>query len=163
MEIWKAIPGYENHYMVSDLGRIKSFKRSPEIIMKYSIDKYGYKGLNLNLYGVKKQFKIHQLVVMAFLNHRPCGMEKVVDHIDDDRTNNNLSNLQILTNLQNIRKGMIKIPMGAHLCKQTGKWKSEITHDGIRYYLGRFPSQKEAHNAYQAKLKKFYNEKQQFI
>ena len=92
IEEWKDIPGYE--YQVSNLGRVKSLKR--DIILSQRKDYAGY--FYVNLYGVKrKTYKVHQLVAMAFLNHTPCGMSHVIDHINNNKEDNRVANLQVIS------------------------------------------------------------------
>ena len=98
-EIWKAIPGYEGIYEVSDLGRVKSLgnnKTRKEKILKFSNNRKGYYKLNLFKNANTKTYEIHQLVAMAFLNHIPSKSKKVIDHINNVKTDNRLENLQYL-------------------------------------------------------------------
>ena len=69
-EIWKDIPGYEGLYQVSNFGRVKSFKNKTEKILKLSICSHGYYVITIRTY---KKIRVHQLVAMAFLNHKPNG------------------------------------------------------------------------------------------
>lgn len=115
-ENWKDIPGYEGHYKVSDLGRVKSLDRTIERsgvrgnanvsgkLLNPKIHKSGYIYVRLG----KKQYRLHQLVAMAFLNFTPCGMNMVIDHIDENKTNNSLFNLRIVDNRENCIKGKMK-------------------------------------------------------
>jgi len=96
IEVWKDLPGYEGHYRVSNLGNVKILKRN---IISKSKTKIS---LHLNL--KYKNFKISQLIAMAFLNHTPCGHILVVDHIDNDNTNNNLYNIQVISHRKNLSK-----------------------------------------------------------
>jgi len=108
-EIWKDIPNYEGYYQVSNLGRVKSLRRTywckrnesysirKGRILKQRKTKAGYYGFSLCKNGVKKTFTTHKVVCMAFLNHKPCGYKLVVDHIDCDKENNNINNLRIVT------------------------------------------------------------------
>ena len=92
-EIWKDIPKFEGYYQVSNFGRIKSLSRyqsKKERILTQSKTNHGYLSVCLSVVD-KKRYQTHQLVAICFLNHKPCGLEKVVDHKDNDRINNNLS------------------------------------------------------------------------
>jgi hypothetical protein len=64
------------------------------------INFYGYK-----IVCISKEYRVHQLVAMHFLNHTPNKHHLVIDHIDGNKLNNNASNLQIITNHQNLVKG----------------------------------------------------------
>ena len=55
--------------------------------------------------GAKKCMSIHQLVAMSFLGHSPDGTHKVVvDHVNDDKIDNRVKNLQLLSNRENCNK-----------------------------------------------------------
>ena len=93
MEIWKKVKGYEGIYEVSNLGRVKSLSRivlkkgkypflTKEKILKQSNNYRGYKHVGLYLNKKMKTLTVHQLVVIAFLNHKPNGQELVVNHIN---------------------------------------------------------------------------------
>jgi hypothetical protein len=91
-EIWKDIEGYEGLYQVSNLGRVKSFKRKNIKIMKSSVDFNGYSHVNLYKNDTKRGFKVHRLVCFAFL---PYLIEKPqVNHINGIKTDNRLKNLE---------------------------------------------------------------------
>ena len=154
-EVWKEVPNYED-YMVSDRGGVKSMKYGRERLMRLSSNQYGYLLLNLSKEGKRKVFRVHKLVAMAFLNHVPCGHKLVVDHIDGNRTNNHLSNLQVITNRENTskdRRGGSSRYVGVSWNKQHKKWEVHIHVNGKRKYLGVFTNEIEASEAYQNKLK----------
>jgi YesN/AraC family two-component response regulator len=107
-EIWKDIPGYENEYQVSNLGRVKSLERYVnhnygglklvyEKYMKLSKSNNGYYGLSLK----RKRKSIHRLVAITFIenkNNLPC-----INHIDGDKSNNCVSNLEWVNYSQNLK------------------------------------------------------------
>ena len=100
-EIWRPIKGYEGHYEVSNFGRVISYKRDKAKLLKSHVNKVGYHHVVLNIEGNRTTILIHQLVAIAFLNHTPCGHNKVINHIDGNKLNNNVSNLEIVTTRQN--------------------------------------------------------------
>lgn len=155
-EIFKDIPGYVGKYQVSNLGRVKSLKRNKETILTPGISTQGYYIVSLYVNKTKKTRSIHQLVAETFLNHKPCGMELVVNHIDFNRQNNSIENIEILTARQNVNQKHIKstsIYTGVSLNKQTQRWMSNIHVNGKQKYLGLFNCETKAHLVYQKALK----------
>lgn len=104
-EIWKDILGYEGLYQVSNLGRVKSFPRPgnwKERILNPIINK-GYLHVGLRKDGKEKRFRVHRLVVEAFLGKIPDGF--VVNHINEIKSDNRLENLEIVTQKENVNHG----------------------------------------------------------
>ena len=98
MEEWKDVKGYEGKYQISSYGNIRSlnYHRSGECkLMCPVLKKTGYYQINLYLNGKYKSKRIHKLVAEAFLEN-PDNLE-VVNHIDGDKTNNHVSNLEWCT------------------------------------------------------------------
>ena len=166
-EIWKDIPNYEGLYQVSNLGRVKSLDRVVKykdgrerfilgVIMSPVLSDNGYLLIRPSKKGVKKLFKVHQLVAMAFLNHKPDGHKLVVDHIDNDKLNNRLDNLQIITQRENTSKdkyGKTSKYTGVSWHKQRNKWVARIVFNRAKEYLGSFTNEFDAHMAYSNRLK----------
>lgn len=95
----KPIKGYEGLYEISDQGHVfslarvnRSGKRIPEIHMKPAISEKGYVKVNLRRDGKMKRYGIHRLVAETFIKKDPNLHE--VNHIDGDKTNNAVSNLE---------------------------------------------------------------------
>lgn len=107
-EVWKKVERFED-YEVSNLGRVKSFKFGKQKILKLSLDSAGYYRVNLSIDNKKTGVRVHQLVAIAFLNHKADGNNLVVDHIDNNPLNNRLENLQILTNIENVLKAKTRL------------------------------------------------------
>lgn len=150
-EIWKDVPGYEGQYQVSNLGNVRSIK----VLSKINHSE-GYHHINLMKEKQRKTMKVHQLVAMAFLGHVPNGNTLVVDHINGDKKDNRLKNLQILTNFDNTRKKYktnksSQFP-GVCFFKQTGKWKAQFQRNNERKHLGYFNTEIEAYHAYKNAL-----------
>ena len=168
-ELWKDIPNYEGLYQVSNLGNIKSLPKYSyrecgkvhcfykEKILVKSINIHGYIWIALYKNRHRKIYKLHQLVAMAFLNHKPDGTQKiVVDHINDIKSDNRLQNIQLITQRENAFKTQGKGSSkhkGVSLCKRTNKFVSQIRINGKQTFLGRFNNEEEAHQSYQNKLK----------
>jgi hypothetical protein len=154
-EIFKDIPDYEGIYLVSNLGNVKSLKFGKERILSKGLDGHGYYNVTLFKDGNPKTFTIHQLVAMVFLNHKPNGNTIVVDHIDNNKLNNRLDNLQIISQRKNTskdKKGTSKYT-GVYWYKNRCKWRAEIKILGKIKYLGCFETELDAHLSYQNALK----------
>lgn len=89
MEIWKRVTGYEDSYMVSNMGRVLGIKRNR--ILRAYVVKGNY--LVVNLSGDKKY--VHRLVATEFLN--PISGKTCINHKDGDKFNNKVSNLEWCT------------------------------------------------------------------
>jgi len=156
-EIWKDIKGFEGHYEISRLGRVLSLKRDAHKILKLKKTRAGYYFVSLSLGGKIYYKSIHQLVAIAFLNHKPNGFNGfVVDHIDNNKLNNKLSNLQLITNRENSskdKKGCSSKYVGVSWHKGNKSWYSAIRIKGKRVFIGQFKDEYLAHIAYQNKLK----------
>jgi len=97
-EIWKDVCGYEGLYKVSNYGNVKTLYANPPKIMKPTRSSTGYYHLQLYKNGKSKTVAVHTIVTHAFLGN-PYGKE--VNHIDGDKSNNNVSNLEYVTKSQN--------------------------------------------------------------
>ena len=91
-EIWKDKKDYEGHYQVSNWGRVKSIKFGKERILKLTKDKDGYFFVNLYKNNKSKTFKVHRLVAEAFLPN--TDNLPLINHKDEDKSNNIVSNLE---------------------------------------------------------------------
>ena len=155
-EIWKDVKGYEGIYQISNLGNVKSLKYNRETILNPSVSKNGYYNCILYKNKKRKTCRVHQLVAIAFLNHKPDGYKIVVDHIDNNPLNNNVNNLQLITTRENTskdRKGVSKY-LGVYWNKQKQKWRAQIRIKGVSKHLGYFINEYEAHLSYQNELAK---------
>lgn len=109
-EIWKNVPiePYSKYYMVSNTGnvkRIKAFgtKKSSNYIgvLEFHIGSHGYKTVCLSTPNFSKKFLIHRLVAMTFISN-PSGKSQV-NHIDGNKLNNQVNNLEWVTPSENIQ------------------------------------------------------------
>ena len=155
MEIWKSIPDYEG-YEVSNLGRVKSLKFGKERILKSHLNSSSYLTVGLFKDNKRKPFQVHQLVAIAFLNHTPSGMKLVINHINFDKQDNCVENLEIVTQRENSnRKHLNSISgyTGVYWNKKAKKWQSQIRINKKRVSLGYYINIYDAHLAYENKLK----------
>lgn len=92
-ETWKPVNGYEGIYSVSDKGRIK--RDSTDKILKAGLDKGGYNIVSLSKYNKSHTEKVHRLVAKAFIEN--IDDLPAVNHKDENKTNNNVENLEWCT------------------------------------------------------------------
>jgi len=111
-EEWRDVVGYEGCYMVSNLGRILSLGRYVRLyaytkmiepcLIQQHLGRNGYFSVTLKKNGEKKCISVHRLVAISFIpnpNNYPC-----VDHINDNKTDNQSYNLQWCTHKFNNSK-----------------------------------------------------------
>tara|TARA_R110000822_G_scaffold10142_4_gene38597 strand:- start:549 stop:1061 length:513 start_codon:yes stop_codon:yes gene_type:complete len=158
IEVWKNIPSFKN-YQVSNLGNVRSLNYRKTGKTKVLIKSLNSRGrYSVNLYKNNKMYSglnISVLVAKAFLNHKPNGGMVVVDHINNIKKNDNLYNLQVITQRENStkdRKGTSKY-VGVYWNKSSSKWQSTIYINGKYKYLGIYKSEQKASQAYQNELK----------
>ena len=170
-EVWKDIPGYEGYYQASNLGRVRSLDRTVTYsngresfykgkIIKGGVNK-GYKQTTLSSDGIGRNFKFSQLAAMTFLGHEPNGHELVIDHVNGDKSDDRVENLQIVTHRANSstcfrsdRDSFSSEYAGVNWEKKLSKWRARIYHDEVHTHLGRYDTELEASNAYQEALSK---------
>lgn len=165
-EIWKDVVNYEGLYKVSNFGNIKSLDRKvlikrgnqkpfhktlKGVIIKPYKEKTGYYSVGLHKNGKSKTENVHKIVADAFL-----GVNKyrsiVIDHVDENKLNNKVSNLQLVPNRYNVNKGVKKSSSrypGVCWHKQNRKWRSRAWINKERVHLGDFETELGAYKAYQ--------------
>lgn len=169
IEIWKEIRGYEDLYMVSNLGRVASNDRFVEDkngvkrykegkIIKQCKNKGGYKQVFLSKNNIKNTVRVHRLVADAFLCNLNDKKDFVVDHIDGDKNNNKISNLQIITQRENIIKsigkdGKTSKHIGVFYDKSRNRYRAYIRHGKKVKYFGTYICEEEAKLAYEKGIK----------
>ena len=105
-EMWRDINGFDGRYQVSNKGRVRSFARKSykeARILKQSYEKDGYYivGLHYSEKGIKgRTGRVHRLVAEAFIPN-PNNL-KEINHKDEDKTNNNVDNLEWCTTKYNL-------------------------------------------------------------
>jgi hypothetical protein len=164
-ETWKQLVGFEDIYEVSSLGNIKSLSRTvllkgkypfkcKEKILKQSESTSKYLQVVLG----KKTRTVHQLVAIAFLNHVPNKHKLVVNHIDFNKKNNRVENLEIVTPRENGNKKHLKSSSqytGVSFYKNLNSWKSQVSENGRVKHLGYFETEIQASIAYEKHINKF--------
>ena len=167
-EVWKDIPNYEGLYQISNISNVKSLERYVyhpvggrklvrERVLKSNLNNSGYYYVTLSKYGKTNVNKVHQLMAITFLNHKPCGHKIVVDHINNKPTDNRIENLQLITQRENMskdRKAGTSKYVGVCWGKRNKTWICAISIKGKRKHIGCFKKELDAHNAYQKALRK---------
>lgn len=155
-EEWRSIEGYEGLYEVSSYGRVRSLDR-------YEINNLGYKRLlkgKILSPGIKKDgyfivslknknFRVHRLVAQAFIPN-PEGLPQV-NHKDEDKSNNNVDNLEWCDSKYNNNYGTARIRTRETLVKNgfwTGLSKEEYRK---KYYQENKDKAKEYNKKYSQK------------
>ena len=104
----------------------------------------GYRAVMIN----NKSFKYHRVVYFIHNQewdiHNSCR-DNLIDHIDQDKLNNNIENLRVVSHQQNIWNRKTK---GFHFHRKSGKYLARITLNTKRMTIGYFNTEDEAHQAY---------------
>lgn len=149
LEQWRSVVGYEGLYEVSDKGRVKSLISGR--VLKLNIGTSGYFMLNLYMNKTPRARLVHQLVAEAFLNHTPCGQKTTVDHIDGNKLNNKLSNLQLLSIRANTNRS-VKVGAsgyrGVVWNSINKKWQVRPRLGGLKINFGYYDCPLKAHIDY---------------
>lgn len=135
-EIWRDIPGYENLYQVSNMGRVKSLSRKirtknnsfrvlPETICILHKNRGGYLQINLYKEGGYKTYTVHRLVGMTFIPN-PDNLPQI-NHKDEDKTNNRVENLEYCSSSYNNRYGTKLERMKSNINFKSSHLKQRVT------------------------------------
>lgn len=156
-EIWRDIPEWGGFYQASDQGRIKSLARNykyrgynvfylgeiKEKILKQSKDRLGYLNVKLYQYGAPKTKGVHGLIALAF--PEICGTPfpgAVVNHLNEDKTDNRPCNLRWCTQKENVNWGTgIERTRKANTNGKCSKPVIQYTKTGE--FVKEYPSQNE--------------------
>ena len=111
-EIWKDIHGYEGHYLVSNLGNVKSLNYQGKIGCERNLvpkkNSRGYLWVILYKCGSKKPILIHRLVAEAFIENQ--NDYPVINHKDENKLNNSVENLEWCTRSYNVKYSIERHP-----------------------------------------------------
>lgn len=149
-EDWRTIKGYEDRYEVSNLGRVRSlthlswngytYWQKECCVLKQRIQNAGYYVVDLKLNGKHKTILVHRLVAETFISD--IG-PNVVNHIDENRLNNHVENLEIVSQNTNLNKS-------SKFNKYMDRLRQQITlYDKENNNMMTFNSKSEASDYYQ--------------
>lgn len=154
MEIWKDIKGYSYKYQISNMGNIRCLnpfhKNKKGKNYKLNKDSYGYLVVALVLNKKPYYKKVHRLVYKYFKND--FNKNLTINHIDHNKTNNNISNLELMTFSENrkeyinnvLKKNTSSKQIGVSYHKQIDKWTTKVNHKGKRLSVGVFDNEEDA-------------------
>lgn len=146
-EIWKPIPDYEGCYEASSLGRIRSLNRTVSItrknkthqraingnILYLTKNRGGYLVRTLSKYSKHRLVTAHRMVMYAFVGKS----DMQIDHINDIKTDNRLSNLHYVTTRENNFKFAAKNnDYYLYYIKNRDAWNCRILYKGKSNYIG---------------------------
>ena len=155
-EVGKPIPDFEKFYEVSNLGRVSNYRK----VMRPFINNSGYEVVDLRVNGTRTKKLVHRLVAQAFIPNPNNKCE--VNHIDGNKLNNSVDNLEWVTSSENkqhaINSGLkvYNLPSkGKKIGKQSkyhnvtfdksrNKWVGAVRYNKVNYFQKRFETEIEA-------------------
>lgn len=137
MEIWMDVVGYEGYYQISNTDKVRSLKRRiknypsgtrvmKSVVLKTRIGTTGYFMVDLSKEGKSIKHRVHRLKAKAFIPNPNNYPE--INHIDGDKLNNHLLNLEWCTSSQN----------RLHAYKE-GLKPSKLSNEDVDYILKSYP------------------------
>lgn len=157
---WKDIIGFEGLYQANSKGQIKSLSKIiphwkggtriiKEKILTGSLDKDGYRIVNLSYNHTKKLYKVHRIIAECFIDN-PLN-KKTVNHINAIKSDNSADNLEWNTHRENTAhrsslKDKTSKYSNIHFCKTANKWIAQIQNGNKKKMIGAFDSEEIAHN-----------------
>lgn len=153
IEEWRSIEGYENLYEISSLGRVRSLDRYVDNgkggimllkgrVLKPGKDGGGYLLVILSKDGKPTAFIVHRLVYEAFYGKIPEGMQ--VNHIDENKSNNTIDNLNVMTSKENINWGTGNERRSKSHINHKALSKAVVQYDLQGNFIAEYPSVAEA-------------------
>jgi hypothetical protein len=138
-------------YSVNELGVVKNLKTG-NIINPFLISQYP--AVNITIDGKRKTSYVHHLMALVFLDYVAKRGLMSINHIDANKQNNRLDNLEVITHRRNsaltfvhkkrkLPTGVVENPIGVR------KFKAQISYLGINRYLGAYMTAEEASQVYQ--------------
>lgn len=158
-EIFKDVKGYEGVFQVSNLGNVKSLQRKAfnghsmidikEKILSQRLSSNGYPKVTFRNQERFHSPMVHRLVAEAFIQNPEN--KKQVNHINGNKSDNRVENLEWVSSMENcchreIKKPNTSVYSGVHWDKKDNKWKATIRFEGRNKQLGSFDDELSAYN-----------------
>ena len=125
-------------------------------LITLTLGNHGYNTFGVQIKGKRKCFLYHRVV---YYSHNPQwnlfdnSKENVIDHVDQNKSNNHISNLRNITNQEN---GFNRRCKGYYFHKKSGKYVAQIKLNNKSLHIGLFDTEDEAHQAYLNKKKELH-------
>jgi hypothetical protein len=134
----KILEQYDNKYSVSSEGIIYSLKGKKKEL-KGKIGNAGYKEILINHKGIRKYYLVHRLVISTFIENK--NNKRTVNHIDGNKLNNNLLNLEYNTDSENqkhaITNKLIKHKIDLNIANEIRNEKGTYRDIAKKYNLSK--------------------------
>lgn len=144
-EQWRTIIDHPN-YEISNLATVRRIE-TLHILKSHKFGKY--RTITLSSGGILKTRNLHVLVAQAFHGHKPNGKQDiVVDHIDNDQSNNRANNLRLIPQRENLLRSKTNSTGLTGVSPNGKNFKSSLSKNNKVTYLGTFKTAEEAHKAY---------------
>lgn len=146
-EHWADIPGFDDLYQVSTLGRVRGLVRGG--VLKTDVVNGGYLRVTLCKNGKTRRFMVHRLVATVFIPNNDIKRE-FVNHRDGIKTNNHIDNLQWCTSSENETHsystlGKINSSSKMVLDLETGIYYDSIAHAAVAKQINRWALRSRFH------------------
>lgn len=142
----KPIKGYEGRYSISDCGKIFTYYYKKPTRRKTTITHNGYERVSLMKNYKAKSYPVHRLVLSNF-SELPDDME--VNHIDGDKLNNHIDNLEAVTPQRNkVHSNSVLYGKPRGIGKSGRGYKVELRAFEKKIYLGTYLTKEEAYNVF---------------
>ena len=154
-EIYKKIDDYDN-YEISNIGNVRNINTGKVLKPRKNRDD-GYFRVNLSKNNIIKDFLIHRLIAYAFIPN-PENLREI-DHIDQNKTNNSITNLRWVSRSNNCRnrpkfKNSSSKYIGVYFHKANGKYQARISINYKQKYIGIYDKEDDAGKAFDDYIKK---------